>query len=78
MKISYAVTVCNEHEELDRLLLILIKSIRKEDEIVVQCDEDNTTKEVLEVLEMHEWFDEPKSDQPPRLISFVFKKRVKD
>lgn len=54
MKISYAVTVCNEHEELDRLLLILIKSIRKEDEIVVQCDKDNTTKEVLEVLEMHE------------------------
>ena len=51
MKISYAITVCNEHDELDRLLLVLVNIIRKEDEIVVQCDKDNTTPEVYKVLE---------------------------
>jgi len=35
--ISYAITVCNEHVELDRLLSQL-SSIRDEDEIVVQMD----------------------------------------
>ena len=50
MKISYAIPVCNEHEELKRLLDFLIKNIREEDEIVVQCDQGNTTPEVYEVL----------------------------
>jgi glycosyltransferase involved in cell wall biosynthesis len=36
--ISYAITVCNEHIELDRLLSQLSSSIRDEDEIVVQMD----------------------------------------
>jgi glycosyltransferase involved in cell wall biosynthesis len=50
MKISYAIPVCNEHEELKRLLDFLVKHIREEDEIVVQCDEGNTTSEVYEVF----------------------------
>jgi len=50
MKISYAIPVCNEHEELKRLLDFLIKNIREEDEIVVQCDKGNTTPEVYKVL----------------------------
>ena len=50
MKIRYAIPVCNEHEELKRLLDFLIKNIREEDEIVVQCDQGNTTPEVYEVL----------------------------
>ena len=50
MKISYAIPVCNEHEELKRLLNFLIENIREEDEIVVQCDQGNTTPEVYEVL----------------------------
>jgi hypothetical protein len=36
--ISYAITACNEHIELDRLLNQLSSSIRDEDEIVVQMD----------------------------------------
>jgi hypothetical protein len=36
--ISYAITACNEHVELDRLLSQLSSSIREEDEIVVQMD----------------------------------------
>ena len=50
MKISYAIPVCNEHEELKRLLDFLIKNIREEDEIVIQCDQGNTTPEVYKVL----------------------------
>ena len=36
--ISYAITACNEHAELYRLLLQLKTSIRPEDEVVVQLD----------------------------------------
>ena len=51
MKISYAIPVCNEHVELEKLLDFLLKHIDKEDEIVVQCDAGNTTPEVYKVLE---------------------------
>ena len=50
MKISYAIPVCNEHAELKKLLEFLIKHIDKNDEIVVQCDQGNTTPEVYKVL----------------------------
>jgi glycosyltransferase involved in cell wall biosynthesis len=36
--ISFAITACNEHVELDRLLSQLLSSIRDEDEIIVQMD----------------------------------------
>jgi glycosyltransferase involved in cell wall biosynthesis len=51
MRISYAIPVCNEHEELMRLLSILITNKRDEDEIVIQCDQGNTTPEVYQVLD---------------------------
>jgi len=51
MKISYAVPVCNESVELKRLLDFLFKNKRDEDEVVIQCDKGNTTKEVYWVLE---------------------------
>mgnify|MGYP001483781776 FL=1 len=38
MKISYGITVYNEHKELDNLLYHLSKHIRKEDEVVVTQD----------------------------------------
>ena len=50
MKISYAIPVCNEHNELKRLIKFLIESKREEDEIVILCDEGNTTDEVTDVL----------------------------
>jgi cellulose synthase/poly-beta-1,6-N-acetylglucosamine synthase-like glycosyltransferase len=53
VKISYAIPVCNEHEELSRLLVFLQTHKRDIDEIVVQCDEGNTTQEVWKVLEEH-------------------------
>ena len=50
MKISYAIPVCNEYKEIEYLLQYLIKHVREGDEIIVQCDEGNTTLEVYKVL----------------------------
>ena len=50
MKISYAIPVCNEHVELEKLLNFLESHIDEEDEIVVQCDQGNTTPEVYKLL----------------------------
>ena len=38
MKISYAITVCNEFYEIQRLIHFLIRTKRPQDEIVVQMD----------------------------------------
>jgi len=51
--ISYAIPVCNEHKELDALLTMLKNGITPQDEIVVQCDQGNTTREVYEVINKH-------------------------
>ena len=51
MKISYGLTVCNEHEELKNLIEYLVKRIEAEDEIIVVYDQNRVTSEVLEVLE---------------------------
>ena len=53
MKISYAIPVCNEHAELKTLLSFLISHIDDGDEIVVQCDQGNTTHEVDKVLDKY-------------------------
>ena len=46
--ISYAITACNEHEELERLLYQLDTNIRDIDEVVIQLD-TTATEEVKEV-----------------------------
>ena len=53
MKISFAIPVHNEYEEIDRLLEHLLKCKREVDEIVVQCDEGNTTGNVYKVLDKY-------------------------
>ena len=53
MKISYAIPVCNEYREIEYLLEYLTKHKREQDEIVVQCDQGNTTSEVYEVLKQY-------------------------
>lgn len=47
--ISYTVSACNEHKELDKLLNYLRTSVRLEDEIVLQLDSNTVTDEVKEV-----------------------------
>jgi hypothetical protein len=53
MKISYAITVCNELEEIKRLLNFLIQYKREEDEIVVLFDDSNSTKEMETLLHLY-------------------------
>lgn len=53
MRISYAIPVHNEHEEIDRLLEYLLKYKRDTDEIIIQCDEGNTTGNVYKVLDKY-------------------------
>lgn len=49
MKISYAITVCNELEEVKRLVNFLLSNKRTEDEIVILFD-DKGTEEVWNYL----------------------------
>ena len=53
MKISYAITVCNEHKEIEKLLTFLFEHKRKEDQVVVQMDK-NATQEVINICERFE------------------------
>ena len=50
MKISYAITVCNEFVEIQRLVNFLVKNKRPKDEIVILYDEGNGDIEIEEYL----------------------------
>lgn len=56
MKISYAIPVCNEDKELDTLLAQLLLYSNPEMEVIVQCDQGNTTPEVYQVLDKYSAF----------------------
>ena len=53
MKISYAITVCNEFLEIQRLIAFLLKNKRSQDNIVVLFDELNGDREVENYLRSH-------------------------
>ena len=53
MKISYAITVCNEHKEIEKLLTFLFENKREQDQVVVQMDM-NATDEVINICEKFE------------------------
>jgi len=50
MKISYAITVCNEFVEIQNLIPFLLKNKRHEDEIVVLYDSKNGDSKIEEFL----------------------------
>jgi hypothetical protein len=50
MKISFAITVCNELEEIKRLVPFLLEHKRIQDEIVILYDQKNGNPEVLDFL----------------------------
>lgn len=52
MNISYAITVCNELEEITKLLNFLQNTIKSDDEIVIQYDESSVTDEVMEYVSL--------------------------
>jgi hypothetical protein len=50
MKISFAITVCNELEEIKRLVPFILEHKRIQDEIVILYDEKNGNPEILDFL----------------------------
>ena len=50
MKISYAITVCNEFVEIQKLIPFLLKHKRHEDEIIVLYDSKNGNKSIEQFL----------------------------
>ena len=53
MRLSYAVTVCNEEAELQNLLYHLLRFKKPQDEIVILFDSKNGTKGVEDYLRSH-------------------------
>ena len=53
MRISYAITVCTEFLEIQRLINFLLKHKRAQDDIVVLFDEANGDKEIKAYLSSH-------------------------
>jgi hypothetical protein len=56
MKISYAITVCNEAEEIQRLVLFLKENKRIQDEVVILYDQKNGDEDIaLWLTEMNKY-----------------------
>ena len=53
MNISYAITACNEHKELETLLSKIYETIKSEDEVIVLLDTENFTSEVEDVCKKY-------------------------
>ena len=53
MKISYGLTVCDEHEEIRNLIQFLVKRIDREDEIIVVYDQNRVTDEVRAIFDLY-------------------------
>jgi len=81
LKISYGITIYNEHIELDDLLHHLSKHIREEDEVVVTQDismvgtgvfepEFHALEKILEKYEYHDFF----KPRQLKVTTFEFKK----
>ena len=50
INVTYAITVCNELEEITKLIDFLKNKIDKDDEILIQYDENSATKAVKDYL----------------------------
>ena len=50
MKISYAITVCNEYKEIQKLISTLMLNMGQEDEVIVLFDKKSGTAEVWKYL----------------------------
>jgi glycosyltransferase involved in cell wall biosynthesis len=79
MTLSYAIPVCNEWIQLEYLLDYLFKNKREQDEIVIQCDEGNTTSSVYQVLKQFSDYKQLKVIEFPLNKDFAsFKNNLKD
>ena len=71
MKISYAITACNEAVELERLLSFLKDNIREEDEVIIQLDVTHTP-EVLEVCNLYTNFNHDGNTTSKEILNSKF------
>ena len=79
MTLSYAIPVCNEWIQLEYLLDYLFKNKREQDEIIIQCDEGNTTSSVYQVLKQFSDYKQLKVIEFPLNKDFAsFKNNLKD
>jgi hypothetical protein len=65
INITYAITVCNELEEVTKLVDFLQTRIHNEDEILIQYDLDSATKAVIDYLKIM-----PQMHKNIKVISF--------
>jgi hypothetical protein len=54
MKISFAITVCNEFTEIQKLMDLLLRNKKIDDEIIILFDLNNGTQEVENYLKLQE------------------------
>ena len=73
INISFAITVCNEAYELNRLLNQLKTCVIEGDEIVIQVDNDNTTDEVLKIISDFEGVYSPLISKKRKIITPITK-----
>ena len=70
---SFAITVCNEANELERLLKQLKSCVIENDEIIIQVDNTNTTDEVFKVVSNFEGVYSPVVSRKKKIITPVTK-----
>lgn len=70
---SFAITVCNEAKELERLLKQLKSCVIENDEIIIQVDNTNTTDEVFKVVSNFEGVYSPVISRKKKIITPVTK-----
>ena len=73
INISFAITVCNEAKELERLLKQLKSCVIENDEIIIQVDNTNTTDEVFKVVSNFEGVYSPVVSRKKKIITPVTK-----
>ena len=64
INVTYAITVCNEFVEIQRLVNFLVKNKRPKDEIVILYDEGNGDPKVEEYLKK-------RPDDKKKIIKFI-------
>ena len=72
INITYAITVCNELEEITKLVDFLKDRIKKDDEILIQYDETSVTDAIKNYLTiLYEKSENLKSDRYLTMINNI-------
>ena len=78
LSVCYAITVCDEDDELRNLLDAIIPYKSERDEILIQGDKGNTTEEVLRVIEEYKAYIKKYIEYPLNHNFGAFKSNLKN